>query len=149
MNNSLREFAERYRLKLKRDPGDGTEIIPGRPEGSHVYEYGEGELGVMLMPDSARRWGNARRAFIAAGMTLRQNGDREGAASFAPTNRSQARLAIKYARVKARRRLSALQHEVLVRARARIGKPSAPEALQGAISSVRASGEGYPAPEGK
>ena len=127
---ALREFAERYRLKLKRDLGDGTEIIPGRPEGSHIYEYGEGELGVMVISDSARRWGNARRAFLAAGMIIRQNGNREGAASFDPANRSQARLAIKHARVKARRRLSALQREVLVRARARIGKTSAPEAPQ-------------------
>ena len=109
---NLSEFAQRYRLKVSRDR-DGTSIVLGRPAGSHIYEYGEGELGVMLMPDSSRRWAAARRAFTRAGLRIRQNADCEGAASFDPTNPDQAKLALKCARVRHRRRASEKQLSAL------------------------------------
>jgi hypothetical protein len=44
-----------------------------------------------------------------AGATVRQDGDAEGAVSFDPTNPTLARLAIKYAGVKPKRRSSEKQ----------------------------------------
>lgn len=97
------DFADKYRLKVRRD-ADGTEIIPGRPGSSHIYEYGEDELRVMFLPyksihDPARPrlWHSLCREAIALGMVLRQNGDAEGCLSFDPSDQGQARLAIRIA----------------------------------------------------
>jgi hypothetical protein len=53
----LRQFAERRRLKVRRDPDDGTDIVVGRR--GHIYEYSENELGVMFMPPKTENkpWG--------------------------------------------------------------------------------------------
>lgn len=101
-------FAIQYRLSPCRDT-DGTTIIQGRA-GCHLYEYGDGELGLAVNSDRQkprpRRWAEMRKKCIAAGMTLRQKGDDEGALSFNPNNREQARLAIKLAGVRPKRQLS-------------------------------------------
>jgi len=46
MSLSLAEFAEKHRLQLKRDPSDGTYIIPGRHGQIYVYSS---ELAVMFI----------------------------------------------------------------------------------------------------
>jgi hypothetical protein len=66
--------------------------IPRRQ--GQIYEYDAAELGVMFMPPPTKddrwgkwcpkKWGNFRRAALAIGMTLRQNGDSEGCVSFDP-----------------------------------------------------------------
>jgi hypothetical protein len=106
----LANFAEKNRLKLKRDDRGDT-IIVGRQ--GHLYEYSATELGVMFMPPRTqsepwgrwcpKAWGNFRRAAVAAGMTLRLNGDSEGCLSFDPDNNEQAKLAIKIAQVRPKR----------------------------------------------
>lgn len=109
---TIRNFAEQYNLKLQRDPNDGTDIIPGREGQSHIFEYDDQLLGVLILPyvhnpdATAHRWKAARAAFTAAGMVIRQNGDCEGTASFDPANPEQAKLAMRYARIKPKRRLS-------------------------------------------
>jgi hypothetical protein len=57
-------------------------------------------------PTRMGHWSRVRRKCLAAGMTLRQNGDDEGAFSFDPSNRTQAALAIKLAGARPKRRLS-------------------------------------------
>ena len=107
---TLGSFAEKHRLKVKRDDLGDT-IIPGKQ--GHVYEYSATELGVMFMPPRTqaepwgrwcpKTWGNFKRAAVAAGMTVRQNGDSEGCLSFDPKNNEQAKLAIKIAKVRPKR----------------------------------------------
>lgn len=104
---NLSKFAEKYRLNLK--PGeDGTDIIPGAEGDSHVFEYADDLLGVMIMPHTgtAHRWRTARAAFLAAGMAITQNGDAEGVATFDPNNADQVRLALRYARVRRKKTVS-------------------------------------------
>jgi hypothetical protein len=99
----IREFAARHRLPLRRHPDDGTEIIGGK--WGHVYEYADGVLGVLFMPGSPRphKWASLRRRLLAAGFTLIQNGDSEGAAAFDPGNDVQTQLAVKTLRIRHRR----------------------------------------------
>ena len=107
---TLANFAEKNRLKVKRDDRGDT-IILGKQ--GHLYEYSTTELGVMFMPPRTesepwgrwcpKAWGNFKRAAVAAGMTIRQNGDSEGCLSFDPKNNEQAKLAIKIAKVRPKR----------------------------------------------
>jgi hypothetical protein len=107
---TLAIFAEKNRLKVMRD-GRGDPVILGKQ--GHLYEYSATELGVLFMPPRTqaehwgrwcpKSWGNFKRAAAAAGMTLRQNGDSEGCLSFDPTNKEQAKLAIKIAQVRPKR----------------------------------------------
>ena len=83
----LFKFAKKYRLTLKTDNADGTDVIFGRT--GQIYEFDSGVLGVMFsLPNGAnprpRSWRTARAKGIAAGMILQQNGDAEGSLSFEP-----------------------------------------------------------------
>jgi hypothetical protein len=105
---TLKEFAMKYRLQIRRVTGDAEGIIPGREGRSHIFYYGSGLLGVAVMPDTitARRWRSALSAFTAAGLVIRQSGDTEGVATFIPESREQSRVALKYAKVRSKRRIS-------------------------------------------
>jgi hypothetical protein len=127
---NLTEFAEKNGLKLKRDKQDDTVIILGHKGKSHAYEYGEGLLGVMVMPEveTSHWWTAARKAFLAAGMRIRQNGDFEGAATFDPRNPEQVKVALKYAGVRRRRGMSLAQRESLTKARTMVRPANSVEA---------------------
>lgn len=105
---TIHAFAKQYRLRLSHDT-DGTTVIRGHAS-CQLYEYDEGKLAVLIASDlqkpTPRRWAGIRKKCLAAGMILRQNGDGEGALSFDPNNRQQARLAIKIAGVRPKRQLS-------------------------------------------
>ena len=105
---TLTNPAQQCRLKLHRDPDDGTDIIPGREGRSHLFEYSDDLLGVMVMPQTgtAHRWKSARSAFESAGMVVRQSGDGEGTATLDPANPEQLKLAMKYAKIRPKRQLS-------------------------------------------
>jgi len=105
---NIETFARQYRLHTVRDPEDRTAIIRGRKGKSHLFEYGEGLLGVLVMPEvSTAHWWNAcRTAFLGAGMQITQDGDQQGAATFDPRNPEQVRLALKFADVKRQRKVS-------------------------------------------
>ena len=109
------QFAKQHRLQIQRDPGDGTAIIPGRKGKSHLFEYGEGLLGVAVMPDArtSHCWNAARGAFAKAGMLVSQDGDQEGVATFDSENREQVRLALRYADVKRKRKVSEQERQRL------------------------------------
>ena len=105
---TINEFAQKHRLQLQRDGGDGTTIIPGRKGKSHLFEYDGESLGVVVMPENstAHWWNAAREAFLRAGMEILQDCDQEGTVIFDPENREQVRLAFKYAEAKRKRRVS-------------------------------------------
>jgi hypothetical protein len=102
----LREFAQKRSLQVKRSRQDDTDNIVG--SFGEIYEYDDGELALMLCggPTGTGRWVRVRSKCIAAGMTVRQNGDDEGALSFDPTNKVHAALAIKVTGARPRRQLS-------------------------------------------
>jgi|SRR5882724_1994319 len=130
---TLVEFAEQYRVRTRQDEC-GETIIPGKlwkvqpnshfaspnrlwQYGHQIYEHGKGQFGLLLMFGTANgneiggtgksaKWVNAQKKLIAAGFTIRQNGDAEGTALFNPEDKAQARFALKLAGVKARRQLS-------------------------------------------
>jgi hypothetical protein len=101
-------FAEQNRVRTSHE-ADGTTVICGQ-SGCHLYEYSDSELGLMILSEGdethPRRWSGIRKKCIAAGMTLRQNAEDEGALSFDPNNKEQSRLAIKVTGVRPKRRLS-------------------------------------------
>ena len=104
---NLSDFAAKQRLPMRQDH-DGTEIIPGSEGSSHVFQYNDDLLGVMIMPETgtAHRWRSAKAAFLAAGMGVTQSGDAEGVGTFDPSNRDQVRLALRYARIRRKKTLS-------------------------------------------
>ena len=103
----FQKFANDYSLRVKRDEC-GDRVISGRR--GNLYEYGPTELGLMVMPEgndpSPRLWKLVLAKCSRAGMTLRQWGDAEGAFSFDPENPDHARLAIAFAGVRPKRRIS-------------------------------------------
>jgi hypothetical protein len=112
---TIQQFAEHYRLRTRRDEC-GVEIITGKlklprtsaPDrieyASHVYDgFDDGSLGVCLFYPTARRWNAARRTLVAAGLTVKQDGDIEGCLTFDPASRQQVRAAMKAARIRPRR----------------------------------------------
>ena len=115
----VEKFAARHRLNTRVDVYGGK-IVPGKR--GQIYEWGTNpetgifELGVMFLPPPTpkdlwgrwcpKTWGNCRRAGLAIGMNLRQNGDSEGCLSFDPGNPAHVKLALKIAKVHARRKLS-------------------------------------------
>jgi len=119
----LQKFAEKYCLKVKCDDC-GEKIMPGRT--GQIYEFGE-VLAVLFMPDprgkgkpTTRKWSKQKRALIAAGCEIVQDGDGEGAAIFNPLDEKQSALAIRIAGCRRKRVASAAQLASLASARARL-----------------------------
>jgi len=108
----IKEFAEKYRVSARRD-ADGTDIVAGKL--GHMYEHSAVKLGVLFMPSAprARLWSVVKARGMAAGMTVRQNGDSEGTLIFEPNDAEQARLAIKLVRIRPKRILTDEQRSVL------------------------------------
>jgi hypothetical protein len=72
----LKKFAEQYRFKMKHNAEDTTDVIVGRT--GQIYEYSGEELAVMFITSDnprTRLWRAVRDKCLAAGMTLRQDGD--------------------------------------------------------------------------
>jgi hypothetical protein len=115
-DNLLRGFAAKNRLKLRVD-ADESWIVLGRD--GQIYQHDGGFLGVMYMPGAtaktSNKWCNRRRAGIAAGMVVYQDGDREGTLHFSPTNKAGGKLALQIAGAKKRRVLSESQKELLTK----------------------------------
>ena len=110
---TLGEFAERQRLRIRRDE-DGSYHIPGRA--GQLFEYDGQRLAVMYLDGTPRAWGNRKRACLAVGMELHQDGDAEGTLLFDPENDAQAELGIQVAGVGRRRVLSDEHRRSLVAA---------------------------------
>jgi hypothetical protein len=113
----IKQFAEKYKVKTKRDGCDDT-IIAGKH--GHVYEgFDSGRLGVCFMFGTPKKWNRVRKSVEAAGMKVTQNAHTEGCATFDPANTTQARLAVKLSGIKTRRIASPAQLAILALARER------------------------------
>ncbi len=126
---TLTTFAEQHRLKLMRDDC-GDAVIRGKL--GHLYEYNSTELGLCFMPADdprTRLWNNTNKACLAAGMTLRQNGDAEGCLSFDPASKEQAKLAIKAVVARPKRQLSPEQLARLASVGFKATRPTVQEGL--------------------
>ena len=103
----LKQFAEHYRLKIRQGE-DGEPVILGKF--GHLYEHNQELFGLMFIPPEKvgtdKRWGYAKRKFETRDFVIWQDGDYEGSALFDPANRSQARLALKVAGIKRKRRVN-------------------------------------------
>ena len=96
----IQVFSRKMRLRAKRGE-DGEVIVAGRR--GEIYQYGS-LLALLLMPPKKFVWVNARRKLEAAGCTILQDGDQEGAATFNPENPVQARLVLRLVGCKRKRR---------------------------------------------
>ncbi len=109
----IKEFAERYRVKTRKDSCEEA-IIPGKPRNAarpedrhHIYDHGNGKFGVCLLFTSVGKYHNAQKRLVAAGFTQGQDGDSEGTFLFDPADKQQAKAAIREAGIRIRKELSA------------------------------------------
>ena len=120
MQMTLKDFAERYRLRLAKDECDDP-VIWGRPDQTNIFEHAidGSRFGVMFMTDGRKPprtelWRKFQSACLAAGMTSNQVGDAEGTFLFDPADDAQAKTAIRVARVPRRKQLSPERREAMV-----------------------------------
>ncbi len=128
---TIGEFAAKYNLRLKTNKQDDTQVIQGQI--GHIYEYSPEALGLMIFPPGEPRprlYSAIKKKCLSVGMTLRQNGDAEGAFSVDPHDKQQAKTAIKVAAIRLNKRIS----------EAHKGKLRAPESggWQGSAADARA-----------
>lgn len=121
---TLRNFADHYRLKLRRDDCR-DEIIQGRAASFVCDGYGE-RLGLCLIFNTPRMWASAKKRLLAAEFEICQDGDTEGIATFNPADRVQVRLALKLAGVRPRKQASQAQLAALAAARDRLKSRQTP-----------------------
>jgi hypothetical protein len=118
-NETVRRFAKAHRLKFRTDV-DGTMIVSGK-HGCNIYQADQGALGVMYFSPFTVKgtgtWNNRRRAGVAAGMLVIQDGEQEGSMQFAPSNPEQVKVAIEIAGLKRKRMMSEAQQKALLKAR--------------------------------
>lgn len=115
----IKEFAAKYRVRTRRD-SCGEEIVMGHIRStrvecvSHIYDHGDGKhFGVLLPFRTKAKWSIAKKKLIAAGFTIRQDGDTDGTALFDPEDREQVRVAFRVACIKPRRELTPERREAL------------------------------------
>ncbi len=102
---TLLELATAHHAKTVQDTCGEPLIILGRPprvkpeDCCHIFDYGKGRFGLVLLFDREVRWNNAKKRLLSKGFELSQDGDTEGVLLFDPFNEEQVRLAFKYARV--------------------------------------------------
>lgn len=103
----ISDFATTYKLHLAKDKQDDTLIIPGRI--GHIYEYGPGELGLLILPLGTFRphlYTAIKKKCLSVGMVSLLDCDGEGTFSFDPEDEAQARMAIKVAGVRPKKKIS-------------------------------------------
>ncbi len=100
---SLKQFSERYRLKLRRDECGG--LFVGGKLGL-VYEYNPERLAILFRGDTKRQWHAAKKKLAAAGFQMMQDCDTEGTATFDPADAEQCQVAIQVVKAKTRRVMS-------------------------------------------
>ena len=103
VNSILQKFAERFRLKERRD--ECHDFFVGGKSGQ-LYEYNPERLAVLFMGDTKRQWNDAKKKLAAAGFELMQDCDEEGSASFDPEDADQCQVAIQVIQAKKRRVLT-------------------------------------------
>ena len=153
-NDQLSALARANRLHTKISE-DATKIIPGKL--GHIFKHDEGVLGVLVMPEPPRRqyWGCTRTALLKAGLSITQDGDQEGAATFDPDNPEQVKLAIRAAGIRRKRAVSPERKQQLIhllqtrRGRAPSGAGSEPmtqDDTRGPVANLAAFRDGQHTP---
>ncbi len=106
MDKNIIAFAEKYRLRVRRDEC-GDPIVPGRF--GTISEYGEDVFALIFLADANDKdrdnilRSRIRRA-LAAGLQPSQVGDYEAVLLFEGNDQAQVRAAMKLAGIKRRRR---------------------------------------------
>jgi hypothetical protein len=113
MTESIKIFAESYRLRVTRDDC-GDSYIVGKA--GLIY----GSVGLRLIVTitggpNASRWNRAKRRSLAAGFELWQDGDDEGSVLFDPDIPVHAKLAIRLVGCRQRRIATPAQRVALAR----------------------------------
>src|SRR5262245_4787182 len=102
----IKEFATKHRLRVREFDGELLILCAGKSatgrDISHIYEY-SGTLFGAIFFGTARTWGNARRAALGVGCTVRQNGNNEGTVTFDPADEKQVKVIFEWWRVKRKR----------------------------------------------
>ncbi len=100
-------FAEKHRLRVKRDPC-GDQIAVGKT--GHLFQFDENLMGLALIspngddPKLDNTLRSRTRRALREGLELHQRGDYESTFLFDAENKQHARLAIRLASIKRRRR---------------------------------------------
>jgi len=104
---TITQFAEKHRLRVKRDPC-GDQIAVGKT--GHLFQFDENLMGLALIspngddPKLDNTLRSRTRRALREGLELHQRGDYESTFLFDAENRQHARLAIRLASIKRRRR---------------------------------------------
>jgi hypothetical protein len=110
---ALEQFSEVYRLKAVRDEC-GDPIVPGRRSAEHhIFDNGDGPLGVCLLFGSSAKWTFAKRKGEGAGLIVRQDGYGEGTMLFDPADQQAARMALTLTGARIKRLLTIEQKNAL------------------------------------
>jgi len=146
MNTTMKEFAERNRLRVNDKklaekcrlawaPGDP--VVPGRyGEIAEFNDFGESEfrLRLLAVPRSAvmtKALLSRRRAALQGGLRLKWKGDAESIFYFDPNNQAEAELAIKLVGARTKRRATSETRERLTKqltaARGALKRPFLPK----------------------
>jgi hypothetical protein len=112
---TLQEFADKYRLKLKKDSCDVL-IIPGRTKGAkrvednhHVYEQTKGGtagVAVYFTFPTPGRFNSVRRKLDQPGVFPMMLCKMDGFFAFDPENEPLVKLILKLAKIRVRRQLT-------------------------------------------
>jgi hypothetical protein len=113
---TIQQFAQRYRLKVRKDECGDPIILGGRKQGTdhHIYDNGDGRLGVCLMfGEHPAKWTYAKQKGLSAGLIVRQDGSGEGTMLFDPQESNQARMAMRLTGARIKRTLTPEQAQAL------------------------------------
>lgn len=110
----MKSFADKFRLKLKRDEC-GELYVPCRR--GQIHDHGNGKFAVLMIGPAAtpRAWSATCPTLLRAGFVLHQDGDAEGSLLFDHANVEQCRLAIWIMAARRARRYSPKDRERLTR----------------------------------
>ena len=107
MDKNIIAFAEKYRLRVRRDEC-GDPIVVGKL--GELYQHDDGLVGLVLMspngddPKLDNTLRSRMRKALREGLELVQQGDYESSLLFNPQDHAQAKLAIRLVGVKPKRR---------------------------------------------
>jgi hypothetical protein len=108
------QFAGQHRLRTRKDECGDLIITGRRGTMHHIFDNGDGRLGICLMFDGhPAKWTYAKQKAAAAGLTVRQDGYGEGTMLFDPSVPKQSRMALKLTGARIKRVLTADQRETL------------------------------------
>jgi hypothetical protein len=142
---NIKEFAQKYRVNTKRD-SCGEDIVVGsiRPDGparpecaSHIYQNDSVQFGLFLPFRTKTKWTFAKKKLVAAGFTIKQDGDTEGIALFNPEDRKQVRVAFRVGCIRVRQEVTPERREALI---ARLNKPKKPKTAPALASTLQSEG---------